>query len=51
MLKLWLVKFSNGEEWHLFGEFNEVTDAVVEYIIATHLNLESMSFLRAYRSK
>lgn len=31
MLKVWLVKFSNGEEWHIFGESIDVEFACIVY--------------------
>ncbi len=33
MIKIWLVTFSNGEEWHICGEYDEVWRASVRYRI------------------
>lgn len=31
MTKIWLVTFSNGEEWHICGEYDEVCEAAFAY--------------------
>lgn len=41
MLKLWLVVFSNGEEWHIFGEKDQLNPH--------NWGVESITFVRAYR--
>lgn len=48
MLKLWLVTFSNGEEWHIFGEKEQVIGASIVYA-SYDCKVESITFVRAYR--
>lgn len=51
MLKLWLVKFPNGEEWHVFGEkevvsMTSISEGVWEQSVYHPV---SITFVRAYR--
>ena len=47
MIKIWLVTFSNGEEWHICGDFNEVTDAAIEYLLKSGSPMDiSIKYLR-----
>lgn len=45
MLKVWLVKFSNGEEWHIFGEPREVSQCMIGYHMVTGLDY-TITYLR-----
>jgi len=31
IVKIWLVTFSNGEEWHICGEFDDVSNVCLNY--------------------
>lgn len=52
MTKLWLVTFSNGEEWHIFGDIGEVMLASYTYNgnrPDNPVDLPTIAFIRAYK--
>ena len=48
MIKIWLVTFSNGEEWHICGEYRDVFWAAVNYAMQESLtiNPSKIKYLR-----
>jgi len=49
MLKVWLVKFSNGEEYHLFGERLDLLNHVYLYDYETGNEVLSFTYLRCLK--
>jgi hypothetical protein len=46
MIKIWLVSFSNGEEWHICGEYAEVCSAALNYIWGDTSTSVTIKYLR-----
>ncbi len=40
MIKIWLVTFSNGEEWHICGEYRYVLWAAINYAVQESLAID-----------
>ena len=46
MVKIWLVSFSNGEEWHICGEYDDVISAAMSYVWGDTSTSVTIKYLR-----